>query len=187
MESGIKTICLQSRQDSLEADIVFLDGNAAIYLIDLKNFEKLADRKLSKDRRVLGRQLEELQVAYHQLTEYSSSFREATEQLIDPSGPNSWVAITAITPYQLEINTSLPVDSPVEHPFLLTWLLAALFADRLLRRLHQRIQEARAVLFGPTPTFCGFSWQKRVWFLLHGSHPPKPEALLYTCRAFGCA
>jgi hypothetical protein len=54
---------------------------------------------------------------------------------------------------------------------------------RLLRKLDRRILLVRRLVHRSLARFCAFSWSRRLWYLLHGSHPPKTE-----CRpAFGCA
>jgi hypothetical protein len=40
------------------------------------------------------------------------------------------------------------------------------------------------ILFIPRAAFCGLSWSKRPWCLLHGSHPPKMSA---PAVVLGCA
>ncbi len=35
--------------------------------------------------------------------------------------------------------------------------------------------------------FCGLSWTRRFWFLIHGSHPPRAERWQFNSQAFGCA
>lgn len=55
--------------------------------------------------------------------------------------------------------------------------------ERLFRKLDRRILLVRRLVHRTLARFCAFSWSRRLWFLLHGSHPPKTE-----CRpAFGCA
>jgi hypothetical protein len=55
--------------------------------------------------------------------------------------------------------------------------------ESLLRKLDRRILLVRRLVHRSLARFCAFSWSRRLWYLLHGSHPPKTE-----CRpAFGCA
>jgi hypothetical protein len=53
----------------------------------------------------------------------------------------------------------------------------------LLRRVYARMAKVQKVTGASRPRFCGLSWSRRLWFLLHGSHPPKTEC----CPAFGGA
>ena len=55
------------------------------------------------------------------------------------------------------------------------------------KRLWETAQEIICILVQPESRFCGLSWSRRFWFLLHGSHPPKTEAWPLTCQVFGCA
>jgi len=54
---------------------------------------------------------------------------------------------------------------------------------RLLRRLDRKLLLTRKIVHRSISRFCGLSWSRRLWYLLHGSHPPKSEC----CPAFGCA
>jgi hypothetical protein len=55
-------------------------------------------------------------------------------------------------------------------------------AERL-RRLIRRLLIVRRLVHRSVSRYCGLNWSRRLWFLLHGSHPPKAEG----CPAFGCA
>lgn len=60
------------------------------------------------------------------------------------------------------------------------------FAERaqlILKKLDQQLSEARHLIHRAVPRFCALSWSRKLWYLLHGSHPPKPGC----CPAFGCA
>jgi hypothetical protein len=62
-------------------------------------------------------------------------------------------------------------------------LSAIELTSRLFRKLDRRILLVRRLMHRSLARFCAFSWSRRLWYLLHGSHPPKTE-----CRpAFGCA
>jgi hypothetical protein len=62
-------------------------------------------------------------------------------------------------------------------------LSAVELTTRLFRKLDRRILLVRRLVHRSLARFCAFSWSRRLWYLLHGSHPPKTE-----CRpAFGCA
>ena len=49
---------------------------------------------------------------------------------------------------------------------------------RLRRRVHQKAKAIKRSFFRSVPRFCGLAWSRRLWFLLHGSHPPKASAFL---------
>ena len=66
---------------------------------------------------------------------------------------------------------------------LLRLLLDGLRARNLLKRVFARIATILKANKPPKPSFCGLTWSRRLWFLLHGSHPPKTGS----CIAFGCA
>jgi hypothetical protein len=51
------------------------------------------------------------------------------------------------------------------------------------RGLLRRLRSTRRRLHRSIARFCALSWSRRLWYLLHGSHPPKTECRL----AFGCA
>ena len=46
-------------------------------------------------------------------------------------------------------------------------------ARRLLRQKRRSVKRS---LFQSVPRFCSLGWSRRLWFLLHGSHPPKASA-----------
>jgi hypothetical protein len=48
----------------------------------------------------------------------------------------------------------------------------------LQRKICQTIKLVRRSFYTPVPRYCGLGWSRRLWFLLHGSHPPKALALL---------
>jgi len=68
-------------------------------------------------------------------------------------------------------------------------ILRALKAEterRLLRGAAELWSRARNLLRQVARAFRGTAWSRRLWHLLHGSHPPKSEELA-PCQAFGCA
>jgi hypothetical protein len=84
--------------------------------------------------------------------------------------------------YQAFSNTFAPVH-PVEHrperrevSQLLKGLLRSLRS--LQRFLHVAYTEVKKSFSSPIPRYCGLGWSRRLWFLLHGSHPPKASTLL---------
>jgi hypothetical protein len=67
--------------------------------------------------------------------------------------------------------------------------IAALFNAFLdtvlaLRRVTQSLRRFRKIFFVEFRPYRGFSWSKRSWSLLHGSHPPKTSAQM---AVLGCA
>jgi hypothetical protein len=58
----------------------------------------------------------------------------------------------------------------------------------LLRTRFSRLaRDGRKLVRQAERAFCGTTWSKRVWHLLHGSHPPKSDGLATLSQAFGCA
>jgi hypothetical protein len=66
---------------------------------------------------------------------------------------------------------------------MLQLLLAGKITRNFLRRVFVRISKIPKAGKLARPSYRGFSWSRRTWFLLHGSHPPKTEG----CLAFGYA
>jgi hypothetical protein len=52
------------------------------------------------------------------------------------------------------------------------------FLRAIYRQVCRLIRLIKRTIFEPEPTFCGLGWCRRLWFLLHGSHPPKALASL---------
>lgn len=61
--------------------------------------------------------------------------------------------------------------------------VAACVRDLARRRFLRRLRSTRRRVHRSVARFCALSWSRRLWYLLHGSHPPKSECRL----AFGCA
>jgi hypothetical protein len=53
----------------------------------------------------------------------------------------------------------------------------------LSREVRNRIGIVKQRLAQTRSRYCGLSWSRRFWYLMHGSHPPKTEG----CLAFGYA
>jgi hypothetical protein len=47
----------------------------------------------------------------------------------------------------------------------------------LQRKICQTIKLVRRSFYTAVSRYCGLGWSRRLWFLLHGSHPPKASAL----------
>lgn len=60
-------------------------------------------------------------------------------------------------------------------------------AHELRRRIVGKIRNLRRMLDGLLAWFCGISWSRRMWFLLHGGRPPKSEAQCDLHWDLGCA
>lgn len=161
---------------------------------ELDDLYSLSNLQLSQNPHKLGQQLEELQFAYQRSLEISEGFLEP-EGLIEPAGPCNWqpyelygvVGTNGPFPFLTELQVEPQQQSQLGPRRIFVASLLALFKKRLARRIHNKIQEAKKLLFKAAATFCGISWQNRVWCLLHGSHPPKPELGLPTDLTFGCA
>lgn len=68
-------------------------------------------------------------------------------------------------------------------------LLATLTAERYKRTTRHFLEHlhlTRRLVHRIARPFCGRSWSRRLWHLLHGSHPPKSEGPA-CCLAFGGA
>ncbi|MGB6687008.1 MAG: hypothetical protein WBE76_04110 [Terracidiphilus sp.] len=79
-------------------------------------------------------------------------------------------------------------ESPsVESNRLLCWVLNGAELRSLLQRITKKIQQIKQILYRLFKTFCGQSWSRRSWFLLHGSHPPKLGPWLFQCLVVECA
>jgi hypothetical protein len=140
----------------------------------------------------------------------------AEDYLIEPAGPSPWPVLDSnIYPgdcptqfstlktypynYPTQVSPSLddfealltyfaePVTFKVQAASLLAWIVNGARTFDLLQKLFRRIQQLRRILRSKYSRFCGLTWSRRVWFLLHGSHPPKPETWLTQGRVFGCA
>ncbi len=61
--------------------------------------------------------------------------------------------------------------------------LTACALDLAKRRFLRCLRDTRRRVHISIARFCALSWSRRLWYLLHGSHPPKAECRL----AFGCA
>lgn len=49
--------------------------------------------------------------------------------------------------------------------------------SRILKQISHAIRLIVKALYSELPMYCGFRWICRIWFLLHGSHPPKEHKL----------
>ncbi len=83
----------------------------------------------------------------------------------------------------LEVINQQPRFTYIPPVSILRFLQECERVRNLLRRVFARISKVLKAKRQSKPRFCGLSWSRRLWFLLHGSHPPKTEC----CQAFGCA
>lgn len=60
-------------------------------------------------------------------------------------------------------------------------------ARHLRVKISSKILSLKRLLAGILGRYCGLSWARRYWFLMHGSHPPKPEDWQFDSQFFGCA
>lgn len=168
-----------------------------VQLNPLWQYESIAALPVSKQWGTFGTQLEALENAYTVVSEWTVAFESTCEGLdedpiIDPAGP---------TFCDLNFEWLLPFFEPVhykkidvERRGILKRIQAAiyargllLYANDLLQRLLRKLQAVKKILYQMCTRFCGLGWSRRLWFLLHGSHPPKPEYWPTTRQAFGCA
>jgi hypothetical protein len=70
---------------------------------------------------------------------------------------------------------------------MLRFILARELNGNLLRHVFGRIYKSLNGCKVARPNFCGLNWSRRIWFLLHGSHPPKTEVWPNTWQGFGYA
>jgi hypothetical protein len=122
-----------------------------------------------------------------------------TESIADKSKPEALSGLYVIAPeaenrrqigllndfselYNSFLNALAPVCL-VEHrsePKEVTQFLKSLL--RSVRSLRQLLYVASGQVkenfFRSMTRFCGLGWSRRMWFLLHGSHPPKASVLL---------
>jgi hypothetical protein len=61
--------------------------------------------------------------------------------------------------------------------------VAACVRDLAMRMFLRHLRSTRRRVHRSVARFCAFSWARRVWYLLHGSHPPKSECRLAFGRA----
>jgi len=138
------------------------------------------------------------------------------DYLIEPAGPSPWAVLDSPTylceyPTQFSPLKTYPCNNPTqvspslddfeallpyfEEPAtfivpsasLLAWIMNGARTFDLLQKLFRRMQQLKKILYSTYSRFCGLTWSRRVWFLLHGSHPPKSETWLTQSRVFGCA
>jgi hypothetical protein len=147
-------------------------------------FETLAETPISVHWGTYGNQLENLQRACSALTEW----KVALDSLL----PYAYVQI-APTQCVLSFEELLTVfDAPqdttivTEFKGILNWIRASLHADDLLLKFWKRLKRIKTVLHAECTRFCGLSWSRRLWFLLHGSHPPKLDSRI-SFQEFECA
>jgi hypothetical protein len=60
-------------------------------------------------------------------------------------------------------------------------------ARTLLVKISYQIQSLNKAFFRFSNRYCGLSWARRAWFLLHGSHPPPIGRWQLASQSFGCA
>ena len=90
--------------------------------------------------------------------------------------------VTAYAPRQAKV-----LNYILEQAHVLAYILFEKSTCKLRQRIWNKAQLIKRILYQTESRFCGLSWSRRFWFLLHGSHPPKTEAWPLTCQVFGCA
>jgi len=159
------------------------------FVYPIYSAERLLNRGLASWA-FAGSQLNEYRAAITNLLEFNKlnqfPYFVVGEALIDPAGPTFRPeTLEELLPY-FEAPVTFKVFE-VQPRRLLAWIINGARAFRLLKQLFQRVQELKRILYRTYFRFCGLTWSRRVWFLLHGSHPPKPETWLTQGQAFGCA
>jgi hypothetical protein len=181
--------------DALENPGNYLGYNAARQTSSF--YETLAYWTPTGPYAASGAYLETLQGAYSKLAALETAqFTELKDWLVDrfeECGPQ--LSGFDLAGLNLEkairlINQIGPIEGyePETRPFQVVYFLRRLAKTRQLKtRITHRIRVTRKALRQSPARFCGFSWMRRLWFLLHGSHPPKPESWPTKCQEFGCA
>lgn len=176
-----------NRQPDSRWDVIYDCGDA--FLIgECKKIEALVSRSPSKYGFQNGRYLEELSGRVIYLSDLNEQFeayyRNAShdDPFIEPAGPNPWEGATQVVPPFFAVIPSAPQPMPdetsVREAARFIWIVCALMIGRLRKLVSAKIQEVKVILYEGVTTFCGVSWSRRTWFLIHGSHPPKPEYCL---------
>jgi hypothetical protein len=158
-------------------------------------YETLAAYPVSLNRlSILGGQL------YEPLLKAQSALHEVEAR--ESLGLETWYAeVSALGECAGSPRTLVPTfaeilefcDSPRTVPWtstavsVLALVLSTKRKRHLLRRFSRDLQVIKRILRQATARFCGFSWTRRFWFLLHGSHPPKTEVWPALEPDFGCA
>lgn len=167
-------------------------------VFDITKIQNLLDQPLSSNRSLLSRQRTELRDACDDTLAITNIWvsHPDDDHRSNTAGLCFWEAkYYWRTQFSSDENLSAWCElSPSQQTFLAvfasaSWLAVCLYWQRLSRRLFNKLRQASKLLFAliQTPTFCGVSWSGREWFLLHGSHPPKPEHGPSADLSFGCA
>jgi hypothetical protein len=115
------------------------------------------------------------------------------ESLVDEVGPtiSTWNFDELLEKYFAQPTTFAFANSrariPVQQNSLLQWIVCSATVSCLLEQLFRRVKKLKQAIYWNYFGFCGLTWTRRIWFLLHGSHPPKSEPRLSQSPAFGCA
>jgi hypothetical protein len=142
-----------------------------------------------------GQSLEKLQYTYLELKRVSDQLENPPEQgshgyvnqtcplgiffpgVVPDSSSNTIAVGTFSALGESWFQTAGAVDAVFEtRLLLLKRLLSALlkrFVDGLLRQIFRHIHTVKRSFYRPVPVFCGHGWSRRLWFLLHGAHPPR--------------
>ncbi len=122
----------------------------------------------------------------HRLNDWFGQIEESLKQegKTDPAPYFSVLGLEKTLEIINSVQDPLALLGPVA---LLKWIFRETATRKLLQHLLRGIQVVKQVLYQASPRFCGLSWSRRLWFLLHGSHPPKPESWFAECQEFGRA
>lgn len=112
-------------------------------------------------------------------------FDKYFEFLRDPSF--GWVNVLPTYEDLDAFISAQPVYSYTPPIGILKYLEISKLTASLLRSVRTRITLVRKAIAKTVPRFCAVSWARRKWFLMHGTRPPKVEALFKQMPPFECA
>lgn len=169
-----------------------------VQLISYPNFEHLAsiaETPISNYWGSFGQRLEQLHCASETLAGWISSYENPFRHLEAPSECLPTQVVPSLHQLGLidfddllqffEKRPEKRID--LARRQFLAWILAVPCANELLRNITRKIQALKKILHKKIANFCGLSWSRRLWFLLHGSHPPKLESWPVVSQEFECA
>jgi len=186
-----------------QPDIIFsenisLESAAAIQWVPSDSLayfnyvKSLLNRPILKQRTTLGSQFEKLQSVYLSLTRLVHQYEapvantfvqtKVVFEVVDGGlSSHSWEELVRL--YESDRDATVTIESGS----VLEWVITGLCARDLLRRISRKLQSVREILYQRCARFCGLSWSRRLWFLLHGSHPPKLDFWQVSRQEFECA
>jgi hypothetical protein len=197
--------------ESASRHVESYDRSLGTRACDMNIVLNLLSQPLSNNPWLLSRQRAELQNAHDELlNEFLASLPsngdDSDDHLIEPAGLCYWEneqnrrVLIQILDDRIPTDPTGPALIQLTHlqaaflwAFLsVRWHAARQFLRQLVRSLVlKKLRLATLLLSWNTaalkPRFCCVSWARRAWFILHGSHPPKPEPGPSLDLTFGCA